>query len=129
MTINKKQIKNTISYKKIAQLTSFAILLNDNVETNLSLTRVPRTHFVKLNNNIFLSTKRVLPANIYFCEFKTLNDLKKLKHNILLIKYNNYYFFQNQLNSLFFTNNIQQINNFLGFYKKFYFILKTISSK
>jgi len=129
MTINKKYIKNTISYKKITQLTSFAILLNNKVDTNLSLTRIPRTHFIKLNSNIFIKTKQVLPANIYFCEFKTLNDLEKLNNNILLIKYNNHYFFKNQLKSLMLTNNIQQVNNILGFYKKFYFILKTISSK
>lgn len=129
MTINKKYIKNTISYKKITQLTSFAILLNNKVDTNLSLTRIPRTHFIKLNSNIFIKTKQVLPANIYFCEFKTLNDLEKLNNNILLIKHNNHYFFKNQLKSLMLTNNIQQVNNILGFYKKFYFILKTISSK
>jgi|SRR5690606_1112935 len=129
MIINKKNIKNTISYKKISQLNSFAILLTDKIDTNLNLTRITRTHFIKLNNNIFSKTKRILPANIYFYEFNSLNDLEKLKNNIILVKYKNQYYFQNQLDSLLFNNNIQKINNFLGFYKKFYFILKTISSK
>lgn len=129
MIINKKNIKNTISYKKISQLNSFAILLTDKIDTNLNLTRITRTHFIKLNNNIFSKTKRILPANIYFYNFNSLNDLEKLKNNIVLVKYKNQYYFQNQLDSLLFNNNIQQINNFLGFYKKFYFILKTISSK
>lgn len=129
MPINKKNIKNTISYKKINRLTSFAILLNDKVDTTLRLTRITRTQFIKVNSNIFPKNERVLPANIYFCEFKTLNELEKLKNNIILIKYKDHYFFKNQLNSLFLTNNIQQVNSFLGFYKKFYFILKTISSK
>lgn len=129
MIINKKNIKNTISYKKISQLNSFAILLTDKIDTNLNLTRITRTHFIKLNNNIFSKTKRILPANIYFYNFNSLNDLEKLKNNIVLVKYKNQYYFKNQLDSLLFNNNIQQINNFLGFYKKFYFILKTISSK
>lgn len=129
MIINKKNIKNTISYKKISQLNSFAILLTDKIDTNLNLTRITRTHFIKLNNNIFSKTKRILPANIYFYDFNSLNDLEKLKNNIILVKYKNQYYFQNQLDSLLFNNNIQKINNFLGFYKKFYFILKTISSK
>lgn len=129
MIINKKNIKNTISYKKINQLNSFAILLTNKIDTKLNLTRITRTHFIKLNNNIFSKTERTLPANIYFCEFKSLNDLEKLKNNIILVKYKNNYYFKNQINSLFFNNNIQQLNTFLGFYKKFYFILKTISSK
>lgn len=129
ININKKNIKNIISYKKINQLKSFAILLNNKIETNINLSRITRTHFMKLNNSIFSKTNRTLPANIYFCEYKSLNDLEKLKDSIILIKYKNHYFYKNQLHSLFLTSNIQQLNNYLGFYKKFYFLLKTISSK
>jgi len=126
MIISKKQIKNVISNKKIKNLKNFAILFNPK-NNNLHLTRITRTQFLKLNKNVF--SDKVLPANIYFLEYKSLDELTVLKENIILVKYNNNYFFENQIESLFFNNNLTRINNHLGFYKKFYFILKTISLK
>lgn len=126
MQINKKQVKNTISNKKINNLKNFAILFNPKNNT-LHLTRITRTQFLKLNRNVFLD--KIIPANIYFFEYKTLDELTALKENIILVKYNSNYFFKNQIESLFFNNNLNRINNNLGFYKKFYLILKTISLK
>jgi hypothetical protein len=126
MIITKKQIKNVISHKKINTLTNFAILFNPK-NNNLHLTRITRTHFLKLNKNVF--SEKILPANIYFYEYKSLEDLHMFTANVILVKYNNNYFFENQIKSLFFANNLNRVNNNLGFYKKFYFILKTISLK
>ena len=126
MTINKKYIKNTISSKKINNLKNFVILF-DPKSNNLPLTRITRTQFLNINKEIF--SNKTLPANIYFYEYKTLNELNSLKENIILVKYKNNYFLKNQIDSLFFDKNINRINNNLGFYKKFYFILKTISLK
>lgn len=126
MQINKKQVKNTISNKKINNLKNFAILFYPKNNT-LHLTRITRTQFLKLNRNVFLD--KIIPANIYFFEYKTLDELTALKENIILVKYNSNYFFENQIESLFFNNNLNRINNNLGFYKKFYLILKTISLK
>lgn len=126
MINNKKQIKNVIYTKKINNLKNFAILF-DLKNDNLNLTRITRTQFLKLNKNIFF--EKTLPANIYFYEYKSLNELEDLRESLILIKYNNNYFFENQINQLFFNNIVSLVNNKLGFYKKFYLLLKTISFK
>jgi len=125
----KKQIKNIIYKKKINNLESFAILLKNSEGTNNNkLTRISRTPFLKLNENIFAN--KTLPANIYFYNYSNnFNDLIKRKNNIILAKFNSNYFYPKQIEFLILNNNISKINNLLGFYKKFYFILKTISCK
>lgn len=126
MLINKKQIKSVIVHKKLNSLKNFALLFNTQ-KNNLTLTRITRTQFLKMNKNIF--DKKIVPANIYFYEYTSLDELNDFKENIILIKYNGNYFFENQIDSLIFNNIINRIHNNLSFYKKFYFILKTISLK
>jgi hypothetical protein len=126
MILNKKKIKNAISNKKINNLKNFAILFNPK-KNNLHVTRITRTQFLNLNRNVF--SDKILPANIYFFEYKNLDELIAVRENIIIVKYNNNYFFENQIDSLFLNNNLTRITNNLGFYKKFYFILKTISLK
>jgi hypothetical protein len=123
----KKQIINIIYKKKINNLKSFAILFNSNEINSNKLTRISRTSFLKLNETIF--TDKTLPANIYFYNYNNLTDLLKVKNNIILVKHNSSYFYPNQLEFLTLNNNMCKITNLLGFYKKFYFILKTISCK
>lgn len=124
---NKKVIKNTIYNKKLNKLNSFAILFKDkNLET-LKLSRITKSNFLKLNENIFKDT--IIPANVYFYNYKSLSDLEKVKNSIILIKHQNNYFYKDQIESLFLNTNISKLNNFLGFYKKFYYLLKSISVK
>lgn len=124
---NKKVIKNTIYNKKLNKLNSFAILFKDkNLET-LKLSRITKSNFLKLNKNIFKDT--IIPANVYFYNYKSLSDLEKVKNSIILIKHKNNYFYKDQIESLFLNTNISKLNNFLGFYKKFYYLLKSISVK
>jgi len=125
--INKKHIKRTISQKKINNLDSFVIVFKNKTTVAANLTRISRTQFLNLNPRIF--SNKTLPANIYFYTFNTLNDLINIKNNIILIKFKTNYFYPNQLNSLLVEQNISKLSSFLGLYKKFYFILKTISDK
>lgn len=130
MIIKKKSIKNIIFNKRINKLKNFAILFNTKTNTlhfNRHLNRIKRTKFLEINKKIF--SDKNLPANIYFYEYESLNELNTIKENVILIKYKNNYFYKTQINSLILENNIAHINHILGFYKKFYFILKTISLK
>lgn len=123
----KKQIKIIISKKKINNLNSFAILVKSNEIYNKNITRISRAQFLKLNETTFFD--KTLPANIYFYNYKNLTDLFKVKNNIILTKYNSIYFYPKQLDFLTLENSISKTTNLLGYYKKLYFILKTISCK
>ena len=123
--ITKKSIKKVISQKKIKNLGSFAIIFKNN--TLIILARISRSQFLNLNEKTFLN--KTLPSNIYFYNFGNLKELTPFLDNIILIKYNSQYFYPNQLDYLLLDKNLSKINSCLGFYKKFYTILKTISVK
>lgn len=122
-----KLIKNSIYIKKLHALDSFVILFQDKNIKKLKKNKITKTQFLKWNQNIFKDKN--IPANIYFYNFKTLDELEKIKKNIILIKFKNNYFYKNQLKYLKLDQNITRINQFFSNYKKIFNILKTISVK
>lgn len=122
-----KIIKNSIYIKKLNDLDSFVILFQDKNIKKLKKNKITKTQFLKWNQNIFQDKN--IPANIYFYNFKTLDELEKIKENIILIKFKNNYFYKNQLKYLKLDQNITRINQVFSNYKKFFNILKTISVK
>src|SRR5690554_6106971 len=128
MKIKKKIIKNAIYNKKLNSYKSFAIIFTSNNTNLYNLDRITKSQFLKNNENNFNSIKTI-PANVYFYKYSSIEKLKSIKNNIILIKKNNQYYTKEQLNFLGVYNNIQKLYNNFTLYKKLYLLLKTISVK